>query len=467
MLSCEKNQQDQQHSPVSATQIIPANGATLNGVLGVGHTVRDTIHLTGGTYYLNGIVYVDTLDVLQIDAGSVLKGLPGTAATPGGTLVITRGGKIEALGTASAPVVFTSTKSTPAAGDIGGLVILGRATINQPGSPRIEGIGGITPVSVLYGGSFDNDNSGKLRYVRIEYAGFELSVDNELNGLTLGAVGNGTEIDFVEVYKAKDDGIQFFGGTVNVSHVIVVNPLDDALDFEYGYRGRIQYALLLADSTRADRSISNGIESDNNISNVPLLPVTKPLIANLTMIGLPNRPLAIKTNFPPSAIGRYGAAALWRSSSQFEVYNTILLGYENGFLLDNSGGSTIDTQERYRDGFSIIKHNLVHAYNVPFHSANPLYPYNSMRPYPDAPDNNTGYTNPLDPNAAIRLVKPFDRTVPGFYLPKTGNPLVVSPALTGGLTIGLPVGLTGTIYRGAFDGIPGNDWAAAWAVFAY
>ncbi|MCW3466589.1 hypothetical protein [Chitinophaga nivalis] len=468
--SCQKEKATQQDTPVSATSIPPAKMGVLSGVLGTGRTVRDTIRLTAGTYQLQGVVYVDTLDVIRIDPGTVLKGIPSaTASEPGGTLVITRGAKIEAIGTQVKPIIFTSDSPTPKVGDIGGLVILGKAFTNRS-EKKIEGIGGVPPASILYGGTNDFDNSGILKYVRIEYAGFILSADNELNGLSLGGVGSGTTIDYVEVYKPLDDGIEFFGGTVNANHLVVVNPADDGLDFDEGYHGRIQFALVVEDSTQANISTSHGIESDDHVQGAPVAPITHPFIANLTIIGLPNRTLATKTNFPPSFAGKYGVAAQWRRSSEFSVYNSVFLGFENGFLLDNTlpgSGTATGAQEKYRDGISIIKNNLVHAYNIPFHSINPLYPYTGTKPYPDAPDNNVGYSNAVNPNADIRLVNPFNRGVVGFFLPRTGVPPIASPALTGGLLVGLPSGLIATTYRGAFDGNPVNNWTTGWTIFNY
>jgi len=469
--SCKKNTQ-QDNRPVNATQIVPADGATLSGILGTGKAIRDTIHLTGGTYFLNKLVYVDELDVIQIDAGTVIKGIPGTpGVSPGGGLVIARGGKIEAIGTATSPIVFTTSSASPASGQTSGIVILGRATTNNGDTTRVEGIGGIPLLNPLYGGSDDADNSGILKYVRIEYAGFELAPDNEINGLTLAGVGSGTTIDYVEVYKALDDGVQFFGGTVDAKHMVIVNSLDDGLAFDNGYRGRIQYALIVADTARADRSGSNGIESDNNYTGQPRLPITKPLIANLTVIGLPNYTSATKTTFPPSGIGKYGVAAQWRRSSRFELYNSIFLGFNNGILLDNTvptGGTAADqiTQQGYRDGISKMKNNMIHAFNESFRSS-PAYPFGAIKAYPDVADGNTSYID-ADPNASVKLVSPFNRTVTGFYLPRAGvPPPVASPALTGGLTTGLPAGLTGTVYRGAFDGTTANNWASGWTVFGY
>lgn len=466
-VSCKKEATPEQSGrPTSAATQNPPSGSTLANVLGTGKTIRDTIKLSG-TYFLNGLVYVDTLDVIQIAAGSIIKGLAGAGTNPGGGLVITRGAKIEAVGTATNPVVFTSNSSTPQAGDWSGVVILGRANTNRGDTSRIEGIPGVPPADVHYGGSVNNDHSGILKYVRIEYAGFELSADNEINGLTLGGVGSNTTIDFVEVYKANDDAFEFFGGTVNPKHLIAVNSLDDALDFDNGFSGAVQFALVVADTTRADKSGSNGIESDNIANGDPTkTPITRPRIANLTIIGLPNKTKATQTGLPPAGLpgSRYQNAAQWRRSSQFAVYNSVFLGFDSGFLLDNTAAGS-NTQQKYCDGTSVIKGNLLHAFTTPWNS-NPAY--SCTKAYPDAADANTGFTT-ANPNLDIRLISPFSRTTANFFLPvrNTLNPSLNSPALTGGVAV--PAGLTATTYRGAFNntGVAADNWATGWSRFNY
>lgn len=478
-VSCKKDVQSGADGPISATQIIPPSGSTLSGILGTGKAIRDTILLAGGTFFLDKLVYVDELDVLQIAAGTVIKGIVSTPAigstpaVPGGGLVITRGGKIEANGTAAAPIIFTSaaTAGTEKAGDISGIVILGKATTNVMDTPHVEGIGGLAVTDIRYGGSDDADNSGFLKYVKIKYAGFELTPDNELNGLTLAGVGSGTVIDNVLIYKAADDGVECFGGTVNITHLAVISPLDDALDFDEGYRGCIQYVLVVEDTTRADKSTSNGIESDNNAQGDPRTPVTDVKIANLTVIGLPNQALAIKNTYIPSGAGRYGAAAHIRRSSAFNIYNSVFLGFDRGLLIDEtipSGGTTSQSTYDWWNAFtSNFSSNLLHAFTTP-NTSNPTFV--PGRAYFGTTDKDTTFVT-ANPNLDIKLVNPFNRTVTGFYRPIiSGSPAVLSRARHGGLTTGLPACLVGTAYRGAFDGTPANDWLSSWtttADFAY
>ncbi|VTP98436.1 hypothetical protein [Sphingobacterium daejeonense] len=187
-----------------------------------------------------------------------------------------------AIGTATEPIVFTSDKAAGErnTGDFGGVVLLGNAMIN-PGTARIEGIPKPLNVDVDYGGQNDADNSGVLKYVRIEFAGYNLSQDNEINGLTCGGVGNGTTLENIQVSWGRDDAFEFFGGSVNAKYLVAISTDDDDYDFDFGYSGTIQYALSLKDpqSTnsldRTGKSDSNGIESDNNGEGVFRDPTTR------------------------------------------------------------------------------------------------------------------------------------------------------------------------------------------------
>lgn len=348
----------------SATIIIPSN-PTLSGVLGTGHTVRDTIRLTSSvSWRLSGLVYVDSLDVLLIDAGTTIRGNLSTGSgIPGGGLVVVRGAKIRAIGTASSPIVFTSAAATPASGDWSGVVILGNASSNHANRVQIEGIPSNPPANATYGGTVgtnDADNSGILRYVRIDYAGFELTPNNEINGLTLGGVGSGTEIDFVEVFKGRDDAFEFFGGTVNASHLIAVDALDDMFDTDNGYRGTIRFALGLADTTRADASQSNGIEADNNSVGDGASPISNPKFRKVTIIGQATQADATITNGAPSGTGRYGRAAHFRRSTDFDVDSSIFLGYNFGISVDSALGNT---PSKYRTNHATwLTNTFTHAY---------------------------------------------------------------------------------------------------------
>ena len=209
----------------------------------------DVIELTGDIsadktldaskkYVLKGFVFVTKGAKLTIPAGTVVMGDRASK----GTLVITRGSKIDAQGTATKPVVFTSSQAVGArqAGDWGGIVILGKAPINASGSEaKLEG--GLTPTSggaekeyIWYGGSDAADNSGSIVYARIEFAGIALSPDNELNSLTMGGVGSGTKLSYIQVYRAGDDAFEWFGGTVNADHLVASYTWDDDFDTDFG-----------------------------------------------------------------------------------------------------------------------------------------------------------------------------------------------------------------------------------------
>jgi len=352
----------------SATIINPTN-PTLSGVLGTGHNVKDTIRLkspaNGGlAWRLSGLVYVDSADVLIVDAGTTIKGNLSTGTgIPGGGLVVCRGAKILADGTCASPIIFTSAAATPASGDWSGVIILGNASSNHAGRVQIEGVPSNPPANATFGGTVgtnDADNSGIFRYVRIEYAGFELTANNEINGLTMGGVGSGTTIDYVEVFKGRDDAFEWFGGTVNASHLVAVDALDDMFDTDNGYRGTIQYALGLADTTRADVSQSNGIEADNDAAGDGATPISHPIFKNITLIGQATAADATITNGLPSGTGRYGRAAHFRRNTDFEISCAVVLGWNFGISLDSAAGTT---PAKYRTNHAAwVKNTVSHAY---------------------------------------------------------------------------------------------------------
>jgi len=404
--SCKKDGQAPADRALSATQIIPSN-PTLSGVLGTGHNIKDTIRLTSSVaWHLSGLVYVDSSDVLIIDAGTTIRGDVSSSATvPGGGLVVTRGAQILATGSSTSPIVFTSAATTPASGDWSGLVILGNASTNHAGRVQVEGIPTNPPANATYGGSVgtnDADNSGILQYVRIEYAGYELSTDNEINGLTLAGVGSGTTIDFVEVFKSKDDSFEFFGGTVNASHLLSVDGLDDMFDTDNGYRGTITYALGLADTTRADKSTSNGFESDNNSTGTSATPLTNPTYNNITIVGLQNAARASVVNGAPSGTGKYGRSAHLRRNARFTITNSLFLGYNYGLSQDLQLGSTSGT----------LTNNFVHAFTRPYTTE-----INGASFTPITPAAGNDSSKAVNPNANIALVSPFSRSAIGNFVP--------------------------------------------------
>ena len=228
-------------------------------------------------YVLRGVVIVADGATLTIQPGTTIVGETATL----GTFLVNQGGRVIANGRADAPIVFTSDQPVGERrrGDWGGVIINGRAPINTPG-----GVGVGEGETGLFGGDDPNDSSGILRYVRVEYAGIEFSPDNELNGIAFQGVGRGTVVDFVQVKHNKDDGIEFFGGTVDAKHLLLTGIGDDSMDWVLGWSGRIQYAVIQQSGDDAD----NGFEGDNNGSNNDLLPRSNPQIYNVTLIGDPD-----------------------------------------------------------------------------------------------------------------------------------------------------------------------------------
>jgi len=271
-------------------------------------------------YVLRGAVFVAQGATLTIQAGTTVVGETATL----GTLVVERGGRLVAIGTPTAPIVFTSDQPIGgrARGDWGGLIINGNAPVNLTGGVGIgEGDTGV------YGGNDPNDNSGILRYVRVEYAGIEFSPDNELNGIAFQGVGRGTQVDHIQVKHNKDDCVEFFGGTVDIKRVIVTSCGDDSVDWTFGWTGRAQFVVVQQQGDDAD----NGIEADNNANNNDLLPRSAPTIYNITLIGDPD---ANEGNESDDGMEiREGTAGIIR--------NFIVMGFkENG--IDFSNTSTLN-----------------------------------------------------------------------------------------------------------------------------
>lgn len=266
------------------------------------------------TYFLEGMVFVNSGSVLTIEAGTVIKGKAGAGASAS-ALIVARGGKIMAEGTADLPIIFTA-ESDPTVrkedgtlsqstaldqtknGLWGGLIILGNAGLNSnPGQTAIEGIP-TTESRGLYGGSNDADNSGVLKYVSIRHGGTDIGAGNEINGLSLGGVGSGTTIDYIEVYANADDGIEFFGGTVTAKHLLVSNTGDDSFDYDEGFRGKGQYWVSLSPGDRHG-------EHDGGTDPETAQPYATPTIYNATYIGTSS-----KLTFRDNAGGTYANSIL-------------------------------------------------------------------------------------------------------------------------------------------------------------
>ncbi len=237
--------------------------------------IEDTTWSADKEYILSAPIFVDGAARLTIEPGTRIQGEPGSA------LIVTQDAQIMAKGRASAPIIFTSSQAPGERerGDWGGVVLLGKAPINQ-GSALIEGLDS-SDTRGRFGGSDPSHNCGVLEYVRVEFAGFEAFVDNELNGLTLGGCGSDTIVRHVQVHKALDDGIEVFGGTVNLSNIVISGPGDDAFDWDMGWQGKLQFMVAQMHGDDGD----NALEGDNSSSDDNATPRSEPTFYNLTLIG--------------------------------------------------------------------------------------------------------------------------------------------------------------------------------------
>lgn len=307
----------------------------------------------GKQYLIRGKVYVQSPAILTIPAGTVLFGEKDSD----GTLIINRGAKIDAKGTAANPIIMTSQapKGFRNRGDWGGVVLLGKAYNSNGATTTIEGISGETgSENGVYGpgggSAADDDNSGFLQYTRIEFAGIALSQDNELNSLTMGSVGSGTTIDHIMVSYGNDDAFEWFGGSVNHKYLIAYSTIDDDFDTDRGYNGKVQYGLIVRDPMIADFSGARAWESSSNSNaTAPTVGGTSrhsaPKFSHVTVLG----PLLFRSAAQINTF--YRAAVEINSYSAIEVHNSIITGFTNstnfatdGSLVDNNVFSANTTQ---------------------------------------------------------------------------------------------------------------------------
>ncbi len=287
-------------------------------------------------YFLSRQIFVKEGATLTIEPGTVIFGNQGVG-TLAGVLSVNRGARIIAEGTPEEPIVFTSTKmpGARARGDWGGLVLCGRAWTNKgTGDILIEGIeGDEVGVDGVYGPGgndgnvtdFNDESSGVIRYVRLEFAGVSISPGNEVNSITCGSIGSGTQIDHVIVTSAGDDGIECFGGTVDLRYVAMADVLDDDLDLDQGYSGTIQYAYLVRNPFAADESTSTSFETSSSKSAVQ--PVTSAVASNVTIVG-PVYQLE-GTGLAPNRL--YDGGFLGKDNVEVTLLNSIIIGSQIAF----------------------------------------------------------------------------------------------------------------------------------------
>ena len=313
-----------------------------------------------GVILLQNKIYVRNSATLTIAPGTIIRGDKATQ----GSLIVTRGAKLNAIGTLANPIIFTSNEGigNRNEGDWGGIVLLGLARNNQPGG--VANIEGIVPTTdTQYGGSFDNDNSGTIKYVRIEFAGIALEPNKEINGLTCGSVGSATTIDFVQVSHSGDDSFEWFGGTVNCKHLIAYRGLDDDFDTDFGFRGKIQFALSIRDKDVSDAiGDSNSFESDNDAAGSAGQPKTAAIFSNVTLVGPKGNGSIV---LPVGE--KFEKAFRLRRNTAVSCFNSLVVGWEKGLsiegtpVVNNVNGDTLLFSNNVLTGFTNNTNTIYNA----------------------------------------------------------------------------------------------------------
>jgi hypothetical protein len=311
------------------TDTDPNAGQTIN----ISGTYVDDLALEAkNEYILNGALVMDSGTTLTIEAGTTIKALASGSDV---YIAISQGATIKANGTKDNPIVMTSNASTPQAGDWGGLIVLGNAPINSVASGTSTSEIGSLP----YGGTNAGDNSGIIRYVRVQYSGGKADGQSENNGFSFYGVGNGTTIEYIQMFEGLDDGIEFFGGTVNVNYVSVINAQDDSIDWTEGYTGNVTNAYIKHGTDHDKAFECDGYNTDIGNNSSPLY-FSAPNVSNVTVEGL------------GESTG--GEAVRLRAGTQGIFTNVVLIGFEEGFDLDGDSGDNPTGQGVLDDALQVI-----------------------------------------------------------------------------------------------------------------
>jgi hypothetical protein len=411
-------------------------------------------------YLIKGFIYVKDGATLTIQPGTIIKGATKdqdpAKADRGGTLIVQPGGKLMAEGTAAQPIVFTSSKAAGSRnyGDWGGVVLIGKAPINQPGSTVFEG--GISGTTGTF--NIPTDNSGSLKYVRIEFGGIALSnkANSEINGLTLYGVGSGTTLDHIQVSYSGDDSFEWFGGTVNAKYLVAFRGFDDDWDTDWGFSGKVQFAVSLRDPNVADQSTSNGFESDNFDPGTPAtdvnagLPLTGAVFANVSNFVFSTAPSNANTS---NGSGAFGRGMHLRRNTSISIFNSLLVGYPEGLRLDGTttlANATANTMQLRGIVLANMTKAVAGAGSVSDDQASAFF-------------TTAAFSNQivaLADLATLKLnAKSFDLTAPAFTV-GTDSPLLKNAVWT---DKGADSFFTKVEYRGAFNAT--DNWVNGWTNF--
>ncbi|HOT14848.1 MAG TPA: Ig-like domain-containing protein [Bacteroidales bacterium] len=374
-----------------------------------------------GVVKLSGWVYVKDGATLTIEKGTIIRGESSAA------LIVERGGKLIAEGTVDKPIVFTSIKpkGSRAASDWAGVIICGKATNNKSNNTLIEG-----GVGAYFGAgdqAVENDNSGILKYVRIEFPGYDIDgAGNEINGLTMGSVGSGTTIDYVQVSFSGDDAFEWFGGSVNCKHLIALATEDDDFDTDNGYVGKVQFALAVRDPKVCDTDGARGFESDNDANSSYNKPYTAAVFSNVSLFGP-------KTD--ESANQKHDVAMLLRRNTRLQIYNL----FSTGFV---KGGVVIDgdvTQKAAGEDSLVIKNSIFAGYSKFISTKGTNNPLSNAKAWLVNGKNDT--LNNLD---NVKVQFPIVVTAPVF-IPESGSVLLTKGSSFGAAVTSIVISAAGNV----------------------
>jgi len=344
-------------SSILALLAAPAALLAQNTVVVTANVTANTTWTRTNTYLLDTKIYVTNGATLTIEPGTVIKGRPKANPVDATALVIARGAKINAQGTATNPIIFTA-ESDLLNGNLtqserglwGGVVILGRSRLNTAsGQGNVEGIPTTEPLGT-YGGTDDDDNSGVFRYVQIRHSGAIVAANVELNGLTMGGVGRGTTIEYVDVYAGNDDGYEWFGGTVNTKYLISSYNDDDNFDWDEGFRGKGQFWFAVGASDKGNQAM----EMDGGTSPEDGQPYALPELYNLTLIGSG----ATSTNTASNGL-------IFRDNTGGKVYNMILHDYRNyAVRIETESAQSQDSAKRLAAGDLVLANSIFGSFGA-------------------------------------------------------------------------------------------------------
>ena len=290
-----------------------------------GEITSDMTLEAGQTYTLSGGVHVKKGAALNIPEGVKIVAQYDDVAD---YILIEQGAKINAIGTAEKPIVMTSSKEE--VGAWGGLHICGYAHTNVSGGTGVSEIGGAT-----YGGDDDADNSGTLKYIRLEYTGFALDEEHESNGISFYGVGNGTVVENIQAYKGADDGLEFFGGSVNIKNIVVTSCSDDSFDWTEGWNGKGQFLVAYQEGESSlGYDCDCLMECDNNSKDLAATPTSHPVLANVTLVGNGGEKQGVRL----------------RAGTQVELYNAIIANKGKALTVE-----TVETENSLADGTSVLE----------------------------------------------------------------------------------------------------------------